>query len=78
MKRATKNVLLSDKTAWTDIGTMKQTIQKMAGMLIDDNYHFVLHYISGCFKNGWFYFEMLLCLEISFDKVVKRSLIYKK
>jgi len=45
---------------------------------IDDNYHFVLHYISGCFKNGWFNFEKSLFLEISFDKVVKRSLIYKK
>ena len=32
VKRATKNLLLSDKTAWTDIGTMKQTIQKMADM----------------------------------------------
>lgn len=31
VKRATKNLLLSEKTAWTDMGTMKQTIQKMAG-----------------------------------------------
>ncbi|VDH96411.1 Hypothetical predicted protein [Mytilus galloprovincialis] len=32
VKRATKNLLLSEKTAWTDMGTMKQTIQKMADM----------------------------------------------
>lgn len=30
VKRAAKNLLLSEKTAWTDMATMKQTIQKIA------------------------------------------------
>ncbi|CAG2238706.1 unnamed protein product [Mytilus edulis] len=32
MLRGQLNLLLSEKTAWTDMGTMKQTIQKMADM----------------------------------------------